>query len=73
MYYSKSVDCIAFLIIDFCINDGSCDMIHITDKKLLHFKLSKSGQILRVDKTCFSKPSQYVTGFEKTRGFHAQL
>ena len=33
------------------------DMIQITDKKLLHFKLSKSGQILCVEKTCFPRPS----------------
>ena len=32
------------------------DKIQITDKKLLHFKLSKSGQILCVNKTGFSKP-----------------
>ena len=35
---------------------GILDMIHVTDKKLLHFKLSKSGQILCVDKTCFPRP-----------------
>ena len=32
------------------------DTIWITDKKLLHFKLSKSGQILCVDKTSFPRP-----------------
>ena len=36
--------------------DDILDMIQITDKKLLHFKLSKLGQILRVDKTCFPRP-----------------
>ena len=41
---------------DFCICDDILDMIQITDKKLLLFKLSKSGQILRVDKTCFPRP-----------------
>ena len=31
-------------------------MIRITDEKLLHFKVSKSGQMLRVDKTGFPRP-----------------
>ena len=30
-------------------NDDILDTIQITDKALLHFKLSKSGQILDVD------------------------
>ena len=34
-------------------------MILITDKTLLHFKLSKSGQILCVDKTFFPGPVTY--------------
>ena len=55
MFYSKSVKFIEFLM-DFCIYDDILDMIQITDKKVLHFKLSKSGQILRVDKTCFPRP-----------------
>ena len=33
------------------------DASWITDKKLLHFKLSKLGQTLQVDKTCFPTPS----------------
>ena len=41
---------------DFCIYGGTLAMIQITDRKLLHFKLSKSGQVLRVDKTCFPRP-----------------
>ena len=42
---------------DFGIYGGILAMIHITDKKLLlHFKLSKSGHILCVDKTCFPRP-----------------
>ena len=41
---------------DLCIYNEILDLILITDKKLLHFKLSKSGQILRVDKTCFPRP-----------------
>ena len=40
---------------DLCIYNEILDMILITDKKLLHFKLSKSGQMLRVDKTCFPR------------------
>ena len=31
-----------------------------TDKKLLHFKLSKSGQIVCVDKTDFPRPSHIL-------------
>ena len=55
MCYPKSVNCIEFLI-DLSIYDEILDTIQITDKKLLHFKLSKSGQILHVDKTCFPRP-----------------
>ena len=42
---------------DLCIYDNILDKIQITVKKLLHFKLSKSDQILCVDKTCFPRPS----------------
>ena len=56
MRYPKSVNFIKFLM-DFCMYDDILDTIQLTDKKLLHFKLSKSGQILRVDKTCFPRPS----------------
>ena len=34
-----------------CIYDNTLDVIQFADKKLLHFKLSKSGQILCADKT----------------------
>ena len=44
MWYPKSVNFIEFLM-DFCIYDDILDTIWITDKKLLHFKLSKSGQL----------------------------
>ena len=37
------------LLMDFCIYDDILDMMQISDKMLLLFKLSKSGQILRVD------------------------
>ena len=56
MCYPESVNFIAFLM-DFCIYYVILDTIQITDKNLLHFKLSQSGQILRVDKTCFPRPS----------------
>ena len=35
------------------VYDDILDIIQITDKKLLHFKLSKLGQMLCVDKTGF--------------------
>ena len=53
--YSKSVSFIEFLM-DLCTYDDILDATQITDKKVLHFKLSKSGQILCVDKTCFPRP-----------------
>ena len=52
--YPKSVNFIVFLM-DFCICVDILDTIQITDKTLLLFKLSKSGQILCVDKTCFPR------------------
>ena len=55
IYYPKSVSFIEFLM-DLCIYVDTLDAIRITDIKLLHFKLSKSGQILCVDKTCFPRP-----------------
>ena len=57
IHYPKSVSFIEFLM-DLCIYDDILNTIQITDKMLLHFKLSKSGQILRVDKTCFPRPGQ---------------
>ena len=59
MCYPKSVNFIEFLM-DFCIYNDILDTIQIIDKTLLHFKLLKSGQILRVDKTCFPRPSHMV-------------
>ena len=55
MCYPKSVNFIEFLM-DFCIYDDILGTIMVIDKRLLHFKLSKSGQILRVDKTYFPRP-----------------
>ena len=55
VWHPNSVSFIEFLM-DFCIYDDTLDAIRITNKTLLHFKLSKSGQILRVDKTCFPRP-----------------
>ena len=43
MYYAKAVSFIE-LFMDFCMYDDILDTILITDKKLLHFKLSKLGQ-----------------------------
>ena len=57
MCYPTSVSSIEFLM-DFCTHDDILDTIWSTDKKLLHFKLSKSGQILRVDKTGFPRPGR---------------
>ena len=62
MCYPQSVSFIEFLM-DFCIillYDDILDTIWSTDKKILHFKLSKSGQILHVDKTCFPRPSHIL-------------
>ena len=59
MCYSQSVSFIEFLM-DFCIYDDILDTILITDKKLLHFKLSKSGEILSVDKTGFPRPGHIL-------------
>ena len=59
MCYPKSVYFIEFLM-DFCIYDDILLMIHVINKKLLHFKLSKSGQILHVDKTCFLRPGHIL-------------
>ena len=59
MCYPKSVS-FNELHMDFCIYDDILDTIGITDKKLLHFKPSKSGQILHVDKTGFPKPSHII-------------
>ena len=56
MCYPKSVSFIAFLMA-FCTYDDILDTLWITDEKLLHFKLSKSGQILHVDKTGFPRLS----------------
>ena len=56
MYYPNFVSFIEFLM-EFCIYDYILDTIHITGKKLLHFKCSKSGQILHVDTTGFPRPS----------------
>ena len=55
MCYPKSDSFIA-LLMDLCMYDDILDTIWITDKTLLHFKLSKSGQILRVNKIGFPGP-----------------
>ena len=59
MCYPNSVSFIEFFM-DFCIYDEILNTICITDKKLLHFELSKSSQILSVDKTGFPRPGQIL-------------
>ena len=59
MCYPKFVNCIEFLM-NFYIYVDVIDAIHATDKKLFHFKLSKLGQILHVNKTCFPRPSHIL-------------
>ena len=54
MCYPKSFSFIECLM-DFCIYDDIYTML-ITDKTLLHYKLSKPGQILHVDKTGVPRP-----------------
>ena len=46
---------------NFCKYDDILDIMQATDKKLLHFKLSKWGQILCVDKTDFPRPSYILS------------
>ena len=76
VYYPESVSFIEFLM-DLCTYDEILNVIQITDKKLLQFKVSNSGQILHVDKTCFPRPGHifyiaihalFVAGFLKTHG-----
>ena len=45
---------------NFCIYDDILDLIQITDKKL-YCILTKSGQILHVDKICFPRPGYIYT------------
>ena len=59
MALTSCLVCASFIesLIDFCIYDDILDKIQpITDKKLLHFKLSKLGQILNVAKIGFPRP-----------------
>ena len=57
----QTVSFIEFFM-DFCIYDDILDAKRITDKTLLHFKLSKSGHILHVDKICFPRPGHNYHG-----------
>ena len=68
MCYPKSVNFIEFLM-DFCIYDDILGVINIIYKMLLHFKLLKSSKILRVDKTCFLRPSQIKNRFHSNQMF----
>ena len=63
MSYPKSVSFIEMLM-DLCICDGILDTIRIVDKKLLQFKLSKSGQILCVDKKQFSQARSHIKAMQ---------
>ena len=61
--HPQSVNFIEFLMdfhVDFyiIIYDNILDMIQIANrwKVIIHFKQSKSGQILHVNKTCFPRP-----------------
>ena len=64
MCYPKSISFIEFLM-DLCMYDDILDAIWITGKKLLHFKLSKSCQILHVlDKTCFPRPNHILCAYK---------
>ena len=61
VWYVLQANCASFIesLIDFCIYDDILDtmqhcQLHIY-VQLLHFKLSKLGQILCVDKTGFSR------------------
>ena len=70
--YPTSVSFIDFPM-DFYIYDDIFNAVLIIDKKLLRFKLSKSGQILHVDKTGFPRPCHiynYVTRFAKLAIMH---
>ena len=59
MCYPKSVSFIEFFM-DCCTYNDILDTIWITDKKLLHFKLSNPGQILHIDKTGFPRPGHIL-------------
>ena len=43
---------------DFCIYDDILDTTLIADEKFSYFKISKSSQILHVDKTGYPSPGQ---------------
>ena len=54
--YTKS-ECFIEFFMECCIYDKMFDTLLIKDKQLLHRKLSKLGQILRLDKAGFLRPS----------------
>ena len=58
--YVLSKLCSNEFLTDFCIYDDILGTIRITDKKLLHFKLSKAGHNLCVDKTGFPRPGHIL-------------
>ena len=64
--YPTSVSFIDFPM-DFCIYGDIFNAVLIIDKKLLRFKLSKSGQILHVDKTGFPSPGHILMQYVQRR------
>ena len=59
MSYPKPVSFTEFLM-DYCNYDDIVGTILITDLKLLHFKLSKSGQTLILGKTSFPRSGHII-------------
>ena len=57
---------------DFCIYNDIVNTICVTDKKLLHFELSKLGQNLHVDKTSFPRPA-HISTYNKSKVFFEKL
>ena len=46
------------------MHDKACVIIQNTIKKLLQFQDTELGQILRIDKTCFLRPSHILTSIK---------
>ena len=60
IHYPRSI-CFIEIFMYFCIHDDILHRIWITDKRLLHFRFTKSDQILCVDKIGFSRPGHIIT------------
>ena len=61
MCYANAVSFIEFLMY-FCLTWENVDTLLITDRKLLHCKLSNLCKILCVDKTGFLRPAHIYCG-----------